>query len=146
MLCSLDEPEAWNRQCLTRKNELAKEKAAYDIRPRYHPVLETAGGNAQLEGTPETLRRSRPGQNPPPTQEIQISRNRSQSRRGQKRTNTGNTIDTGYNENRPTKESGSQRPQRTIMPSRRALEAINNNAQLIQWNSRQMDIEHGTQK
>jgi hypothetical protein len=43
------EHEAWNRQCPTRKDEIAKAKTAYEMRPRYYHVAETAGRNAQLE-------------------------------------------------------------------------------------------------
>jgi hypothetical protein len=33
------EHEAWNRQCPTRKDEIAKAKFAYEMRPRYHRSL-----------------------------------------------------------------------------------------------------------
>ncbi|KAI0605229.1 hypothetical protein TUN205_10529, partial [Pyrenophora tritici-repentis] len=57
----------------------------------------------------------------------QPTRSRSQAQRGQKRTNTGTAIDTTDQENALPAGMSSQRPQRTIMPSRRALEAISAN-------------------
>ncbi|KAH7111337.1 hypothetical protein B0J11DRAFT_498685 [Dendryphion nanum] len=138
------EHEAWNRHCPTRKEELAKAKAAYDIRPHYHPVPVATGGTTQPGGTPSSTQGSRPSQNPTSIREAQMARNRSQSRRGQKRTNTGNTIDNGDKENQLGRENSSQRPQRHIIPSRRALEAIENNTQVMRWSSQQMDVDPET--
>lgn len=138
------EHESWNRQCPTRKDEIAKAKIAYEMRPRYHHVVETSSRTAQLE-IPATARRSRPSQNATLPPAIQIARNRSQSGRGQKRTNTGTTIDPIDQENQPPQGTSSQRPQRNIVPSRRALESIRNNTRSTQENTQQMDIDSDTE-
>ena len=92
---------AWNHQCPTRREEIAKAKSAYEMRPRYHHVAEAVGQAVQLETT-ATIRRSRPSQTAAPVQTVQITRNRSQTGRGQKRTNTGTTVDLTDQENLPT--------------------------------------------
>ena len=142
-LCRGDH-EAWSRQCPTRKDEIAKAKTAYKMRPHYHHVPESRGRTVQLE-MPATVRRSRSGQNTASTQVIQLARNRSQSGRGQKRTNTGTAIDPMDQENTPPTGAVSQRPQRTIMPSRRALEAIGVNTRLPQSSSQHMEIDSETE-
>ncbi|KAF2844379.1 hypothetical protein T440DRAFT_523543 [Plenodomus tracheiphilus IPT5] len=112
-------------------------KAAYDMRPYYHPTPEAATKTATPPGTAVTaIPRSRPNQAGVPSQNTQIVRNRSQTRRGQKQTNTGHTVNLTEQENPPT-----QRPQRSITRTRRALEIIENNAQLTQSGDQQMDID-----
>jgi hypothetical protein len=61
------EHEAWSYQCPTRKEERAKARAAYDVRPYYHPVAETPRSNIPLETPAATVRRSRPVQAPAST-------------------------------------------------------------------------------
>jgi hypothetical protein len=39
--------EAWSQQCPTRREELARTKAAYENRPRYHPVTDMIGSTTQ---------------------------------------------------------------------------------------------------
>jgi hypothetical protein len=56
------EHEAWSRQCPTRKDEMAKARSAYEMRPRYHHVAQAAGQNAQLDIPTSTVRGSRPSQ------------------------------------------------------------------------------------
>ncbi|KAF5844146.1 hypothetical protein GGP41_008908 [Bipolaris sorokiniana] len=138
------EHEAWSRQCPTRKDEMAKAKMAYDTRPQYHFVPEMRGRNVQPE-MPTTILRSRSSQNTAPIQPTQPTRSRSQAQRGQKRTNTGTAIDTTDQENALPAGMSSQRPQRTIMPSRRALEAISANVQLTQSNTQHMEIDCETE-
>ena len=138
------EHEAWNRQCPARKEETAKMKIAYDTRPRYHPIPGPTGGNIRTEGMPETRQRARTT-GPTVTQDNQSSRIRSVSRRGQKRTNTGNTVISRDRENQQAGDENSQRPQRTIVPSRRALEAIDSNARLIQWHDQHMDVDENNE-
>ena len=41
--------EAWSRQCPTRKDKIAKAKAAYDVRPRHHHITDTRGQFFQPE-------------------------------------------------------------------------------------------------
>jgi hypothetical protein len=142
-LCRGDH-EAWSRQCPTRKDETAKAKMAYETRPRYHYVPEPRGRAVQIE-TPPAVRRSRSGQNAAPTQVLQHARNRSQAGRGQKRTNTGTTIDLMDQENMQPAGSGNQRPQRTIIPSRRVLESIGTNTRLPLSNTQQMEIDSETE-
>jgi hypothetical protein len=136
------EHEAWSYQCPTRKEERAKARAAYDVRPYYHPVAETPRSNIPLETPAATVRRSRPVQAPASTQPTPISRNRSQTGRGQKRTNVGTTVDSAEQHNSSTQASGSQRPQRHIIPTRRAMEASGNSTQQTQsGNSQHMEID-----
>ena len=71
----------------------ARARAAYDMRPHYHPTAEAAGRTAQLETPAFAVRRSRSGQTVALVQTAPITRNRSQTGRGQKRTNNGTTID-----------------------------------------------------
>jgi hypothetical protein len=136
------EHEAWSYQCPTRKEERAKARAAYDVRPYYHPVAKTTRSSIPLEVPVTTVRRSRPTQAPASTQPAPITRNRSQIGRGQKRTNTGTTVDLTDQRNPSTQASGSQRPQRHIIPTQRAMEATGNNTQQTQGgNSQHMEIE-----
>ena len=135
------EHEAWSHQCPTRKEERAKARAAYDVRPYYHPVAETPRNNIPLETPAATVRRSRPAQGPASTQPAPITRNRSQTGRGQKRTNAGTSVDSAEQQNPSTQASGSQRPQRHIIPTRRAMEATGNTTQLTQnGNGQHMEI------
>ncbi|EMD66021.1 hypothetical protein COCSADRAFT_140533 [Bipolaris sorokiniana ND90Pr] len=135
------EHEAWNYQCPTRKEERAKAKAAYDMRPHYYPVTET-GRTIPLEEPGTAARRSRLTQAAVLTQPTPVIRNRSQTGRGQKRTNAGTTVDPAEQQNPPTQASGSQRPQRHIMPTRRAMEAIGNSTRRTQGgNSQHMEID-----
>ena len=135
------EHEAWNYQCPTRKEERAKAKAAYDMRPHYHPVTET-GRTLPLEEPGTAARRSRLTQVAVLTQPTPITRNRSQTGRGQKRTNAGTTVDPAEQQNPPTQANGSQRPQRHIMPTRRAMEATGNSTRRTQGgNSQHMEID-----
>ncbi len=78
------EHEAWSRQCPTRKDEIAKAKTAYEMRPRYHHVAETAGRNAQLEVPTATVQRNRPSQTAATMQAVQLTRIQSQTRQAQR--------------------------------------------------------------
>ncbi|KAF2178462.1 hypothetical protein K469DRAFT_599485, partial [Zopfia rhizophila CBS 207.26] len=140
------EHEAWNRQCPTRKDEIAKAKTAYEMRPRYHQVAEKRSGTAQPE-MPIAEQRSRHGQNTTHTQmqATQIARNRSQSGRGRKRTNTETTIDLVGQENQAPPGTMNQRPRRSIARTRRALEIIHVNTRPTQGNTQQMDIDSDTE-
>lgn len=51
--------EAWNQDCPTRKNEIARTKEAYATRSQYHPVPETSGSTIQPGSMAATLRRRR---------------------------------------------------------------------------------------
>jgi hypothetical protein len=134
--------EAWSYQCPTRKEERAKARAAYDVRPYYHPVAETPRNNIPSEAPAAVVRRSRPAQAPAPTQPAPITRNRSQPGRRQKRTNAGTTVDPADQQNLPTQASGSQRPQRHVIPTRRVMEATGNSTQQTQTgNSQHMEID-----
>lgn len=139
------EHEAWNRQCPTRKDEIAKAKFAYQMRPRYHQVIETRARTVQLEA-PTPVPRNRPSQNTAPSQATRTARSRSQTGRGQKRTNTGTVIDPIDQETRWIHVTGSQRPRRSVVPTRRAMEAMSNNPRRTQENTQQMDIDSGTEE
>ena len=134
--------EAWSYQCPTRKEERAKARAAYDVRPYYHPVAETPRSSIPSEVPVAAVRRSRPAQAPTPTQPAPNTRNRSQPGRGQKRTNAGTTVDPADQQNLSTQASGSQRPQRHVIPTRRVMEATGNSTQQTQsGNSQHMEID-----
>ena len=136
------EHEAWSYQCPTRKEERAKARAAYDMRPHYHPVAETPRSSIPSAVPATTIRRSRPVPTPASTQPAPTARNRSQTGRGQKRTNAGTTVDSAEQQHPSTQASDSQRPQRHIIPTRRAMEATGNNTQQSQsGNSQQMEID-----
>jgi hypothetical protein len=129
------EHEAWSRQCPTRKDEIAKARTAYEMRPRYHHVSQTAGQNVQIDAPTSTIQRRRTSQPVAATQPMQLTRNRSQTGRGQKRTNAGTNVDSMDQEISSTQGSASQRPHRQIIPSRRALESTGLNTRAIQNNS-----------
>ena len=136
------EHEAWSYQCPTRKEERAKARAAYDVRPYYHPVAETPRSSIPSEVPAATVRRSRLAQAPASTQPAPITRNRSQTGRGQKRTNAGTSVDSAEQQNPSTQASGSQRPQRHIIPTRRAMEATGSSTQQTQSGiSQHMEID-----
>ncbi|OAL42831.1 hypothetical protein IQ07DRAFT_525488 [Pyrenochaeta sp. DS3sAY3a] len=136
--------EAWSRQCPTRKDEILKAKVAYEMRPRYHPVTEPRNLRTQPE-TLATTRRNPLSQTATPSQFIQVTRNNSRPGRGQKRANNGTAVEQNGQENRPPRNSASQRPQRNIVPSRRALEAISGNARTTQETTQQMDVDSETE-
>jgi hypothetical protein len=50
---SLGELEVWNRQCPTRKDEIAKAKIAYEMRPSYHHARGDACYDAYEQIEPE---------------------------------------------------------------------------------------------
>ncbi|EMD58204.1 hypothetical protein COCSADRAFT_351393 [Bipolaris sorokiniana ND90Pr] len=131
--------ETWNRQCPTRKDETLKAKIAYEMRPRYHPVTEPR--------TPKTLATTRIPltQTTISTQFIQAVGNNPRPRRGQKRANNGTTVEASEQRNQPPTSSASQRPQRNIIPSRRALEATGGNTQSTQETNQQMKIDSETE-
>jgi len=131
--------EAWNNKCPVRKTELAKVKSAYDSRQPYHFVLTRRGtehSNAlDLSGTPRegsTVGTApgyrRPRVNPTLSQSGRESRSVSPHKRLLKRINTGNENSAADKD--VIMVESSQRPQRTVVPSRRALEAISANIHL----------------
>ena len=69
-----------------------------------------------------------------------MARESSPSGRGQKRANTGLPLPMADKENELPRGMRQQRPQRAANPSRRALEALENNA-LIRTNSQHMEID-----
>lgn len=108
------------------------------------PRTRTIRRNIRTDGMPGTRQMTRTSQTTT-NQENQNGRTRSLSRRGQKRTNTGNVVSSRDKENQQTGDTNNQRPQRTIIPSRRALEATESNTRLIQWHDQQMDIDENTE-
>lgn len=114
---------------------MAKARAAYEMRPRYHHVAQTAGQNAQLDIPTSTIRQRRPSQPAAASQPTQLARNRSQTGQGQKRTNAGTNVNTIDQEIPSTQVSARQRLHRQIVPSRRALEATGSSARATQNHS-----------
>ncbi|KAK1484598.1 hypothetical protein CABS01_17217 [Colletotrichum abscissum] len=121
------EHEAWHGGCPTRIREKAKIKAAYGLRSRYHPE-QTAPSPALGS---ETRTRPNPRIAGPPlepgqSQENRPSRSRSPTKKIQKRPNPTATQES---EETITVAAENTRPRRTIIRSRRALEALDPNTQ-----------------
>ena len=119
--------EAWSQRCPTRKEEMARMKAAYETRSAYHAVLApTPAATAGQTGTsrPNALRRKRSDRDvgdssdTRPGSFLPVRRN--------KRTQ-GSSISV-YTDQENEVIEVSQRPQRTHMPSRKALETMAHNA------------------
>jgi len=108
---------AWSRECTTRKEESAKIKAVLATRPKYHPVLTTGNETGQREPERMPLRRTRSARDLNLPAGSRTSRANSTQGRGLKRAAPG-----GDKEN--DSPNASQRPQRVVVPSRRALEVI----------------------
>ncbi|KAF4772699.1 hypothetical protein HER10_EVM0002042 [Colletotrichum scovillei] len=120
--------EAWHGGCPTRIREKAKIKAAYGQRSRYHPE-QTAphpalGPEPRIRPNPRT---TRPTLEPGQSQENRPSRSRSPTKKIQKRPNPTATQET---EETITVAAENTRPRRTIIRSRRALEALDPNTQM----------------
>ena len=136
------EHEAWSQQCPARKDELARAKAAYATRPLYHPVPATSTTSVQFGGAAGGLRRKRSARDLGSQPEMDAPGTTSQTVRGHKRTNTGVMPGTGTDkENEAPGGLSSQRPQRAIQPSRRALEARSSNILRRTSSSQYMDID-----
>jgi hypothetical protein len=139
------EHEAWNGQCPTRKQELAKVKAAYKTRPRYHPenptpLVPTSRTQNQLRET-TTTRTGRPTLAPSQSQGARPSRSKSPTKKLQKRTNPASSQTNDENADSINVATENIRPKRTIIRSRRALEALDVNTQLTN-DSHQMDVDN----
>jgi hypothetical protein len=108
--------EAWNRECPNRMDEKARTRAAHDNRMKYHP----ATGVGEPAGRPgflgDIVRRRRSARDISASQHARGSRPSSPMGRGQKR-----TAPTDKENEHPT---GSQRPQRAITRTRKALETL----------------------
>lgn len=136
------EHEAWSQQCSVRKEELAKAKLAYVNRPRYHPVSTTPTAGVQFGGAGGGLRRKRSARDLGSQPETEPSGTLSQPARRHKRTNTSIVPGVGTDKENETPDGlSSQRPQRTIHPSRRALEARSSNILRRTSSSQYMDID-----
>jgi hypothetical protein len=132
--------KAWSHNCPTRKDELAGTKAAYATRSRYHPVPEACRLTAQPGPMTGTLRRRRSVRDMIQSSETTTAGETSPPERGQKRSNTGLPLAMADKGNEPPRGMRHQRPQRTANPSRRALEALENNT-MIRTNSQHMEID-----
>jgi len=145
--------EAWNNRCPVRKTELSKVKAAYDARQPYHFVPPTRGkqtierfafserpaepapmANGNQRGRNGAISTGTPSLTQPSSSGRQNPRSKSPTKsRAPKRINTGGHTEGHaegpYDENEDVvMMESSQRPRRTVMPSRRALEAITTNS------------------
>jgi hypothetical protein len=132
--------EAWGHNCPTRKDELARTKAAYATRSRYHPVPEASELTAHPGPMTGTLRRRRSVRDMIQTSETTTAGETSPPERGQKRSNTGLPLAMADKENELARGMRHQRPQRTANLSRRALEALENNT-MIRTDSQHIEIE-----
>jgi hypothetical protein len=114
---------------VVRKEEMAKVKAAYAVHPRYHPAAQSSMAAAHEAPTVRPIREAVAPLALARNQQRRLGRSRSPTKRGQKRANRGsNTIAPEGVEDEITVNTGSQRPVRTITPSRRALEALDANS------------------
>lgn len=145
--------EAWSNQCAIRKEEMAKVKAAYAARPRYHLEPQSSMAvsqanptvRAQEEPIGRIIREGAPSLAPGRSQQNRQGRSRSPTKRGQKRANPGsNAVAPNEVENEITVNTGSQRPQRIITPSRRALEALDANSARLHgtYQAENMDVDN----
>jgi hypothetical protein len=135
--------EAWSRQCPTRKEELEKTKAAYDNRPYYHPIPEDPAPAKQTGLTSGPPRRIRSTRDIIQTLEERSTKGSTQTGRGRKRTNTGAQTESTDKDNGAAGRPSSQRPRKTIHPSRRALESQEDTV-IIRSNSEHMDVDEST--
>ncbi|OHE90236.1 zinc knuckle [Colletotrichum orchidophilum] len=121
------EHEAWHGRCPTRIRELAKIKAAYKQRPRYHPEANAAP--AIIGTIPPTRTTSRPVMEAGQSQNARPERSRSLVKKKiQKRQQPAENQTQDENEESTiTVASEKARPRRALVPSRRALEAIDYN-------------------
>lgn len=133
------EHEAWHSRCPTRIRELAKIKAAYKQRPRYHPEASTTSTTKETEARARMT--SRPMLEPGRSQETRPGRSRSPTKKKiQKRQkSTGGYTQDENDENTINVTQEKTRPRRVIVPSRRALEAVDVNT-LRTHNSHHMEI------
>ena len=133
--------EAWNQQCPTRKDELARTRTAYATRSRYHAIAgssPTTAAGVTAAARPGTLRRKRSTRDV--GEQLEESSGTIAVARPNKRTQNGFASVHADKENDDTDEPRSQRPQRAQIPSRRALEALAQNA-IRQTNDQQMDVD-----
>ncbi|KAH7109027.1 hypothetical protein EDB81DRAFT_615695, partial [Dactylonectria macrodidyma] len=150
----IDEGLIWHGEVFQceLKDEMAKVKSAYAARPRYHLVPQSNMAISQASSTVRTqeepigrtIREGAPSLAPSRIQQNRQGRSRSPTKRGQKRANPGSNAASLNNvENEITVNTGSQRPQRVITPSRRALEALANSARLHgTYQADNMDVDN----
>jgi hypothetical protein len=74
--------EAWNHQCVVRKEEMAKVKAAYAARPRYHLAPQSGPVAAQEGPLGRPLREGARPLAPAQSQQNRLGRSRSPTKRG----------------------------------------------------------------
>ncbi|KAJ6437877.1 Serine/threonine-protein kinase MST20 [Purpureocillium lavendulum] len=143
------EHEAWSGQCPKRKEEMAKVKAAYKARPKYHPetplpLMSVVDGNQTR--TREPVRPGRPGLEPRQSQGARPGRSRSPTKKIQKRQVP--TSSQPYDKNADisihvasdSTDAENARPKRAVTRTRRALESLDVNMHWTQ-DSPQMDID-----
>jgi hypothetical protein len=132
---------------------MAKVRAAYAARPRYHLEPQSSMAvsqanptvRAQEEPIGRIIRKGAPSLAPGRSQQNRQGRSRSPTKRGQKRANPGsNAVAPNEVENEITVNTGSQRPQRIITPSRRALEALDANSARLHgtYQAENMDVDN----
>ncbi|KID87353.1 hypothetical protein MAJ_11127, partial [Metarhizium majus ARSEF 297] len=132
---------------------MAKVKAAYATRPRYHLVPQgnttinqtNPGISTQEKAVRSNAREGVPSLAPSCVQHNQQGRSRSPTKRGQKRAISGSNLASLDDvENEITVSTGSQRPQRTITLIRRVLEALNTNLARLHgsYQAENMDVNN----
>ena len=120
--------EAWSPQWLTRREELVKTKAPYNMRQQYHAVMEPPSATTSHANGPRTLVRRQSLRELAQVIGTQANRDSSSPRRGRKRINAEMTITSSEKENQMEWERVGQRPQRASIPSRKLLEAVEANS------------------
>lgn len=133
--------EARSQQCPTRKEELARTKAAYATRSRYYAVAvpsAAAGVGEASAPRPVILRRKRSARD---VGEILDERRGPSTPAGMNKRTQNDTIQVyTEKENDDTDEPRSQRPQRAHIPSRRTLEALAQNV-IAHTNTQHMELD-----
>jgi len=148
------EHDAWSSRCQEPKDALAKVKAAYLTRQRFHPEP-AAVGTHPTPRAQERRARATTGRRPAldATRQSRTGRSISPARRAHKRVNPGDgPVVEIADENSITANGASRRPHWAANPSRRALEALEANARQIHidhlsrsiYSTQQMDIDTNT--
>lgn len=121
---------AWSSQCSVRREELAKVKAAYSVRPTHHhipgPAIQET--TTRESGIPTRTTEMDDNRNTRTTRATRVTRSISPPKRGPKRVNTGIVVAVEKENEMPAAAEG--RTIRVRAPSRRVMEEIEVNTQL----------------
>ncbi|PPJ61057.1 hypothetical protein CBER1_07390 [Cercospora berteroae] len=142
---SLEEGARRTQECPTRQEEMARAKAAYATRAPFYPVPASAMSGTPPGSNGTVLRRKRSARGLGLRGEERPQGELGSTGSGLKRANTGSGLGSLDKENEPPTGPGSQRPQRTYHPTRKALASLHVNG-MGRNSSQQMDIEYNVRK